>query len=204
MFYIYDLDGVRFRGPLEQLEKERKVERRAPVPPLDSGGRRTPFPEGRGNTALEAYQQAAPKNDMIEPLVHIYQIMTSPVDTITADRLLLDAWGELDRLGISQLVVVSERMQVTGLLSDRDILKRINIIDEEIVVEPGLTVGDVVQKEVITTDAMSDIRRVARVMAYYHVNSMPVIGSNKSLSGIVTRGDILRGFAENRKLNLWA
>ncbi|WP_136808899.1 HPP family protein [Desulfosediminicola flagellatus] len=204
MFYVYDLDGLRFKGPLEQLERERKVERRAPVPPLESGGRRTPFGKGPEYTAVTAYLNATKKENMIEPLVHIYQIMSSPVDTITADRLLLDAWGELDRKGISQMVVVSDRMAVTGLLSDKDILRRINIVDDEIVVEPGLTVGDVMQKEVITTDYMSDIRRVARVMAYYHVASMPVIGSNDTLSGIVTRGDILRGFAENRKLNLWA
>ncbi len=204
MFYVYDIDGIRFRGPLEELEKERKVERRSPVPPLDSSGRRTPFAKGQEPTGVAAYLKATQKTNMIEPLVHIYQIMSSPVDTIHADRPLLDAWGELDKLGVSQLVVVSERMRVIGLMSDKDILRRINIIDEEVVVEPGLKVGDVMQKEVITTDAMSDIRRVAKVMAYYHVDSMPVIGSNDSLSGIVTRGDILRGFAENRKLNLWA
>jgi CBS domain-containing protein len=33
---------------------------------------------------------------------------------------------------------------------------------------------------------------------------MPVTGDGGKLIGIVTRGDILRGFAENPKLNLWA
>lgn len=204
MFYVYDLDGIRFRGPMEALEKERKVERRQPVPPLESGRRAEPFPEGPAGTAVEAYRQATRRENMVEPLVHIYQIMSTPVSTITGEVLLLDAWRRLNDEQISQLVVVSDRLQVVGMLSDRDILRRINVIDDEVVVEPGLTVSDVMQQEVITTDSMSDIRRVARVMAFYHVSSMPVIGGGERLSGMVTRGDILRGFAENPKLNLWA
>ena len=63
--------------------------------------------------------------------------------------------------------------------------------------------SEVIKKEVVATDSISDIRRVAKVLAYYHIDALPVI-ENKRLVGIVTRGDILRGFAENPKLNLWA
>lgn len=209
MFYVYDPDGLRFRGPMEALERDRKVERRAPVPPLPRGGRRTPFPEGpagqgAGSQAVAAYRQATSRENMVEPLVHIYQIMTTPVTTISGETALLEAWRTLGRTGIRQLVVVSERNQVVGMLSDRDILRRINVIDDEVEVELALTAADVMQREVITTDSMSDIRRVARVLAFYHVDSMPVTGEGGRLIGIVTRGDILRGFAENPKLNLWA
>jgi CBS domain-containing protein len=40
-------------------------------------------------------------------------------------------------------------------------------------------------------------------MAYYHVDAMPVLRDDTRLVGVVTRGDILRGFAENPRLNLW-
>lgn len=209
MFYVYDLDGIRFRGPMEALEKERKVERPAAAPPLKSGGRTTPFPDitggqTAGNQALAAYKQATNRENMVEPLVHIYQIMTTSVATISADISLVEAWTTLGRAGIRQLVIVSERQQVAGILSDRDILRRINVINDEVEVELTLTVRDVMQKEVISTDSMSDIRRVARVMAFHHVDSMPVTREDGRLVGIVTRGDILRSFAENPKLNLWA
>ena len=54
MFYVYDLDGLRFRGPMEALEQERRVARRAPVQPLKGGGRTTPFPEEAGKQAANS------------------------------------------------------------------------------------------------------------------------------------------------------
>ncbi len=204
MFYVYDIDGIRFRGPMEALEKERKVERRDPVPPLREGKGVATSVVGHGNRAVEAYRQSTRQEDMVEPLVHIHQIMTNPVSTISGQTSLVEAWKILSRTGFRQLVILSDKMQLIGMLSDRDVLKRINVIDEEVDVDRGLTAADVMQSEVITTDSMSDIRRVARVMAFYHVDAMPVMGTDGRLVGIVTRGDILRGFAENPKLNLWA
>jgi len=77
------------------------------------------------------------------------------------------------------------------------------VIDGQIEVQRDLLVSEVLSRETYTTDAISDIRRVARVMAFYHLDAMPVM-ERERLVGIVTRGDILRGFAANPKLNLWA
>ena len=203
MFYVYDLDGLRFKGPMEALERQRRVDRRAPVTPLREGEEPFPFATRQGNEAIAAYRQATMKENMVEPLVHIYQIMNSPAATVHGDAPLFDAWLQLTREAIRQLVVVSDREEVVGLLSDRDILRRINVVGEEVEMDRTLTVEEVMQKETISTDSMSDIRRVAKVMAYYHVDAMPVIREGGQLVGVVTRGDILRGFAENPRLNLW-
>lgn len=204
MFYIYDLDGQRFKGPMEALEKQRRVDRRAPVTPIKEGEESFPFPENRQQPeGISAYRQAIEKKSMLEPLVHIYQIMGSPAATIRSDAPLMEAWLRLKEEGIRQLVVVSDRQEVAGLLADRDILRRITIVDDVVDMDAGLTVAEVVTKETITTDSRSDIRRVARVMAYYHVDAMPVLRDDTRLVGVVTRGDILRGFAENPRLNLW-
>lgn len=203
MFYVYDLDGLRFKGPMETLEAERKVDRRQPVSPITPGEPKVQ-PGPTGGKAIEAYLGAGNKSNLLEPLLHIHQIMSSPVATVHRDVSLLDSWLRLQSEGIRQMVVVSDRNEVVGLLSDRDILQRIKVVDDEVDVERNLVVADVVGEETISTDSMSDIRRVARVMAYYHVDAMPVVRDDGKLVGIVTRGDILRGFAANPKLNLWA
>lgn len=203
MFYVYDLDGLRFKAPMEMLEQERKVDRRSPVTPIREGEEPFPFAEQPGREGIGAYQRASQKDNMVEPLVHIYQIMSTPPSTTRGDVLLFESWLRLKRENIRQLVVVSDKNEVVGLLSDRDILKRINVVNEEVQVDHNLTVAEVVQPETITTDSMSDIRRVAKVMAYYHVDAMPVVRENGQLIGVVTRGDILRGFADNPRLNLW-
>ena len=203
MFYVYDLDGLRFKGPMERLEQQRRVDRRAPVTAVKPGEEPYPFPPGKEGKAIAAYRQAARKENMVEPLVHIYQIMNSPASTIHSEIPLLDAWLRLKKESIRQLVVVNDRKEVAGLLSDRDILRRINVIDEVVEMDSNLTVAEVMQDETISTDSMSDIRRVAKVMAYFHVEAMPVMREGNQLIGVVTRGDILRGFAENPRLNLW-
>lgn len=203
MFYVYDVDGLRFKGPLEALEEQRKVSRRVAVTAIKEEDRATFTPEESGGQALAAYRRMANRQNMIEPLVHIYQIMSSPVSSISPDISLTNAWSMLIDGEIRQLLVTTPARDLVGLLTDRDILRRINVVNDQVLVNQDLTVGEVITGETVTTDAMSDIRRVARVMAYYHIDAMPVIENEKPV-GIVTRGDILRGFAENPKLNLWA
>lgn len=204
MFYIYNTEGLQFRGPLEILEKQRKVER------SDRAGQLTfkdHLPQdmsgGPHAKAAAAYQKAINRENMVEPLVHVHQIMSSPVSTISPQHTIEQAWSALTEKKIGQLVVTKEVNTVLGVLSEKDILKHITIDGNIVNVAKELLISDAIDSEVITTDSMSDIRRVARVMAYFHINAIPVL-HDENLVGIVTRGDILRGFAENPRLNLWA
>ncbi len=203
MFYIHDIDGLQFKGPLEALEQNRRVEKSRPVSPLKNGGQFPETADRSQNEAITAYQKMIRQDNMVEPLVHIYQIMSSPVSTISLDVSLVEAWQKLKEENIRQLIVTTEKKRIIGILADKDILKRINVIDNTIIMDQDTSVGDIIPGEVVTTDSISDIRRVAKVMADYHINAMPVL-ENEQLVGIVTRGDILRGFSENPKLNLWA
>lgn len=203
MFYVYDVDGLKFKGPLEALEQQRRVKMRAAITPIDGDRSSAPsFSELSENSAVATYQKAARLPNMLEPLVHAYQIMTSPVATVNQDMFLGDVWEILERDKIRQVVVLSDRKEVVGVLSDRDILRHINVIDKENDVRENTAVSKLVSKETITTDAMSDIRRIAKIMAFEHIEAMPVLQDQK-LVGIITRGDILRGFADHQKLNLW-
>lgn len=208
MFYVYDIDGLRFQGSLEDLES-RRVEKTRPVKALIEN--KTTFDrfleeekaKGFNAKAIKAYQRGIDKETMVEPLVHVYQIMSTPVSTVGGDIPLYNAWLMLKGSNIRQLVVTTLSREVLGVLSDRNIFQHIKVIDGRIEVQRDLLVSEVLPKETYTTDAISDIRRVARVMAFYHLDAMPVM-ERERLVGIVTRGDILRGFAANPKLNLWA
>lgn len=203
MFYVNDSSGLKFQGPLEKLESWRLVSRKKAVRPLDEEenrpGSQKPFPGGH---AIAAYQKIISQNTMVEPLVHVYQIMSRPAKSISPITPLEDAWWRLRDLKIQQLIVTTERNKIIGLLSERDILKRLNIVENKIQLDQKLLVEDVISKEFVSTDSISDIRRVAKVLAEFRIDAMPVLEDEK-LVGIVTRGDILRGFAANPKLNLW-
>ncbi|MCP3889678.1 MAG: CBS domain-containing protein [Desulfobulbaceae bacterium] len=203
MFYVYDLDGLKFRGSLEELDQWGSVARKSKIQPLKEDTSSSTSSEAPESRAISAYQKIVSKDNMVEPLVHTYQIMSFQVSTIHHETPLVDAWWKLKNSTIRQLVVTTDQKRVVGMLSDRDILKRINVVDDEVQVDQELIVGEVISQEIITTNSTSDIRRVARVLAFYHINALPVLDKEK-LVGIVTRGDILRGFAANPKLNLWA
>lgn len=203
MFYVHDIEGLKFKGPLEELEKWRNVTRKQHIQPLGEKKSSRPSPEGSGSQAVAAYEKIISRDNMVEPLVHVHQIMSSPASTIHHEMPLTDAWWTMQKETIRQLVVTTDRKNVVGMLSDRDILQRINVIDNKIQVAQELIVSEVIKPDIMTTDSMSDIRRVAKVLAYYHIDALPVLEKER-LVGIVTRGDILRGFAENPKLNLWA
>ena len=207
MFYVYGVDGLRFRGSMEDLERNLKVKKGRAVKSLAHGEQSPQFSlaqaRGRNVKAVKAYQQSDYRKSMVEPLVQVRQIMSSPVSTIGGNIYLYHAWAMLKASNIRQLVVTSSRKEVLGVLSDRDLLKHVNVIDDEVAISRDLLVFEILTPETYTTDASSDIRRVARVMSYYHLDAMPVMEDGQ-LVGIVTRGDILRGFAKNPKLNLWA
>lgn len=204
MFYVNDIDGLKFTGPLEELERWGKVARRRKVP-AQGGEERTPnLGSGSNSGALAAYQKYLTGDEgMVEPLVHAHQIMASPVLTILLGTPLIDAWNMLEKESVRQLIVTTEQRKVLGMLSERDILKRINVVDGVAVVSSDVSVSDVVNREIISTHSISDIRRIAKVLAQFHIDALPVV-EDEVLIGIVTRGDILRGFAANPKLNLYA
>lgn len=204
MFYVNDIAGLKFTGPLEELERWGKVSRRTKVPAQGGEEHSPSFASGSNAGAIAAYQKyIAGENNMVEPLVHAHQIMSSPVRTILLGTPLIEAWNMLEKDAHKQLVVTTEQRKVLGMLSDRDILKRLNIIDNVVQVNQDLSVSDVVNREIISTHSISDIRRIAKVLAQFHIDALPVV-EDEVLIGIVTRGDILRGFADNPKLNLYA
>ena len=203
MFYVNDINGLKFTGPLEELENWGKVSRKQKVQPLEKDSDFSTFPREQGTHATAAYQKYVTDNNMVEPLVHAHQIMSAPALTIHLETSLTDAWWLLQKESVKQLIVTTDQRKVLGMLSDRDILKRINVIDNTVQTTREFSVSDVVNREIISTHSISDIRRIAKVLAQFHIDALPVV-ENEILIGIVTRGDILRGFATNPKLNLYA
>ena len=58
--------------------------------------------------------------------------------------------------------------------------------------------------EIITTDPLSDIRRVAQVMIKYKINTFPVVEDDGVLVGIVSKTDIIKAVSHLPHLQLWS
>ncbi|WP_207063462.1 HPP family protein [Motiliproteus sp. SC1-56] len=138
-----------------------------------------------------------------EPIVHVHQVMSEYVYTLSLGETLADARRRMCEYRVEQMPVVCPEYGVVSLITRRDI--EALLIDERLTLE-ALTRRSVdtrMPEEVITTEPVASIRRVAQVMSDYQQSAMPVVDDRNKLVGIITRGDILRVLAKQPKLSLW-
>lgn len=210
MFAIYDLQGRRFRNPLEQLRKVRKIPAGRGMTARDDDAEYTLQNLARQATAdqsasagsIQAYREARRVPER-EAIVHAYQIMSQPVETVP---LGLDAFSALQRfreLRYQQLPVLDEGHRLVGMLFERDLLEFM-IIDGVGLADPhGKSIADAMSTEVITADPVTDVRRIAAVMGDYRLSALPIVNERDALIGVVSRSDILRAITNDPPLSLW-
>lgn len=111
---------------------------------------------------------------------------------------------------VSGLPVVDEENRVIGVLSEADLLHMAGIekghsfrdILKHILGEPfpknreGNIVKDIMTSPAITTTPWADIREVAEILDEKRIKRLPVVDENNRLTGIISRGDIIRALAK--------
>jgi acetoin utilization protein AcuB len=138
------------------------------------------------------------------PVFHAYEIMSSPVVTIDKSLSAADGWNFFKEKKLHHMPVLSDEGDITGIVSDGDILKEIIIDGAVISMSSDKKIEDIMTREVITCSLMTDIRRVAKAMFENHIGTMPVLGEDRHLKGIITRSDILYALINHQPLKLWA
>jgi acetoin utilization protein AcuB len=120
------------------------------------------------------------------------QAMTRPVLTIDVAETLWDAWQLLSVSGLRHLVVVDDG-HCLGVISDRMILTDIPVSEDRM---RSRGVGDLLSRA--PARSVSDsapLAEVARIMARYSAEAVPVVDELGRLVGIVTGSDLVRWWA---------
>lgn len=158
------------------------------------------------------------------PLVK--EVMTTPVVTLTPDMPVRDATALLAEKNVSGAPVL-DGDRIVGIFSEADVLRSLKTtkknlrlvfpsissigiaFQEELVQRElleayeeigSMSVSDVMSKDIHAVDADSTVKSAVLEMVVNDVNRLPVISQNK-LVGIVTRGDVIKGLAEERNGN---
>lgn len=112
MFTVHDADGVKLKGPLETINREK------PPRPLraasaagfwDTPSQHSPLiayaeqSQGQRYSHAEQLYRRMLKINVNEPVVHGHQIMSSYVYTLTPSDSLLDAWRWMAEYDIGQI-----------------------------------------------------------------------------------------------------
>ena len=107
--------------------------------------------------------------------------------TIAPEQPIHEAVALLAQHNIGALIVLGEDNNLTGILSERDVVRQLNQQDD-LLSQP---VQSVMTAEVITCLPQDDLMSVAHVMTERRFRHMPVM-EDGALLGMISIGDVLK------------
>jgi CBS domain-containing protein len=112
----------------------------------------------------------------------------SEVATTIAGQTVGDAAKLLSKWRIGAVVVVNDKQELVGILSERDIVRGMARHGADV---EHLTVGDLMTKEVVTCSSNDSLETLMSMMTNNRIRHLPVMEAGK-LAGIVTIGDVVK------------
>jgi CBS domain-containing protein len=155
----------------------------------------------------------------------VREVMTIDVVTLNGFMSVREAAKILAECNISGAPVIDIEGKLVGMLTETDILRSVkNAADEVRMVFPSIhTMGvmfelakgeteimeafeeqantvvmDVMTKSVVTCHPGTNLNEVASILVKKGINRLPVVDDEDHVVGIITRGDIVRAFAQNK------
>jgi predicted transcriptional regulator len=211
MFSMYDDDGLNFRNNIDHLYSVHEVastqKLKNRVKDEDKNGQNFEETLYKGKITKEAtnaYKQMT-NLDTREDIYHVEQIMSHNVITVDDSKTVEECYELMKEHTIQQIPIIAEnKLHLKGIITRHDILKFLVSdleLSNENITKP---ISEISSKKIITTDPISDIRRVAQVMIDFNLNAIPVVNSLHILVGIVSRNDIVKAVSSLPHLQLWA
>jgi acetoin utilization protein AcuB len=208
MFAMYDDDGLNFRNTIDHLYDVHEISPTRRIKnDLRTNSDSSKFQSlYKGNIDEEArnkYKQVANMNTRTE-IYHVEQIMTHKPIIINDNVSLQECYDIMKDNEIRQLLIRSDkRNTLKGLVTKNILLDYImNHIGIENIGQTEVSV--ICEKNIITTDPITDIRRAAKVMIDFNRNAIPVVNEREDILGVVTRHDIVNAVSSIPELQIWA
>ncbi|HXY82307.1 MAG TPA: CBS domain-containing protein [Candidatus Saccharimonadales bacterium] len=123
----------------------------------------------------------------VPPDVKVEDVMSNPVITIKNNDTVLTAAKLMKKHKIGCVVVVDKSGKPHGLITERDIVRRVTALD---LVPSKIQAAKSMTKPPVVIDASANVTDAAKKMRQLKVRRLIVITNNK-LAGIVTSNDIV-------------
>lgn len=123
---------------------------------------------------------------------HILKAKGSAVITVADHDRIADAVALLNTHRIGAVVVVTDGGKVVGILSERDIVRRMG---EDPTTFLQTRIGDTMTRAVVTCARSDTVASVMETMTNNRIRHLPVC-EDGALVGIVTIGDVVKGKIE--------
>ena len=129
-------------------------------------------------------------------MVTVRDIMSTDVDSISADATVLDAAKKLRDLDVGALPICGEDNRLKGMITDRDIVVKVIAKGKD---PSSVTAGELGQgdSQTVTIGADDSIDEALRTMKEHAVRRLPVIDGTECI-GIVSQADLAKGIDEKK------
>lgn len=144
--------------------------------------------------ALSTLRKGREQRDLLKGAVEfpyseeIRSVMVSKVLTCSPSELLMDAVGKMARAGVSCIVAVESTGRPTGILTERDVLKR---IAADRCLLPGQQVSSFMTPQPITLSPGESIYRALSVLSIKGIKHLPIVEGG-GIAGIVTMRQLMK------------
>ena len=135
-----------------------------------------------------------------QKLTAIHEIMSNKLQTIEESSSVQDAAKKMREKTVSSLVVVNSSNKPIGIITERDIVRKICANDSS---SKKTNVKDILSDVLVTTDALSEVGVAADLMVQNKVRHLLVVEEddiNKPL-GIITPTDFAGYLKENLNMD---
>lgn len=135
--------------------------------------------------------------------MHVVDLMTVDVITVTPDTPIKKAAQHMFRNRVSGLPVVDESNHVIGMITEADFLAlevQRDLGDEDVpghehaAVRPVETVADAMSQGVVTVSQDMPLTEAAKIMAVQEIKRLPVVNDEDVLVGIISRLDVVAAY----------
>lgn len=209
MFAMYDDYGLNFRSTIDHLYDLQHVTATQKIKDSLDDKNNQSFEEQlyKGKITQQAkdkYKQMANLDTRIE-IHHVEQIMSSNIITVDDAISIRDCYDLMIEHNIEQLPIIADNaLHLKGLITKDTILEY--IVNDISYAKENIhkSIREISTKKIITTDPISDIRRVAKVMIDFNIHSIPVVNSEDILVGIVSQNDMTRAISSIPHLQIFA
>lgn len=131
-------------------------------------------------------------------VAHILQAKPEQtVYTIAPDQTVLAALTLMADKGIGA-VIVMDRDEVVGILSERDYARKVALMERS---SQDTRVADIMTSKVLTVERKTSIDACLTLMTERHLRHLPVV-ENSQLVGLVSIGDLVKGVIEQQKAHI--
>ncbi|MCH6545862.1 MAG: CBS domain-containing protein [Deltaproteobacteria bacterium] len=123
------------------------------------------------------------------------EVMTSKVVTLRPGNSLLEAIGMMANNSFRHFPVVEDNAHLAGVVSDRDLLRAMNLNKDW----SSTTIAQVMTQNVVKVKRNTPLSVAVEEILTRRIHCLPVVEDDDRVCGIVTSTDLLKAFQQVQK-----